>query len=380
MILHGNNLIIMADGQVLGAAKSCSINVNSELLPVSSPTDGQWKHFLAGIKEWSIETSQLMSANSGVSDKIEAFATHHDGLSQNYQTMPPYIAVNGSRLSVQGLTVQRGITVVALAPATLSVVSYITVDTYTDITTASSTMAAFLLQNIGNIFVGYTYDAFGVSADMYAFLLHLGLPALPSYVKGQKGRWAYAFVTGPKSSSDGTYKGIATFANDTITARVSMNLTNGYPATATPLKTAASRVGTKFTLKCQVDGFAYDTLIGEAFCKTFRVNATEGNLMQGSFSWTGNGGFIELISSISLSPNTLSLHSWHDYNNPFTVNIQPANATNKTLVWSSSDESVAEVDSQGNITTHNAGSCTITASSTDGSDVTGSATLNVIAQ
>lgn len=55
----------------------------------------------------------------------------------------------------------------------------------------------------------------------------------------------------------------------------------------------------------------------------------------------------------------------------FTINaeILPENATNKTIDWSSSNENIASVDSNGNVTILNVGNCVITASSTDGSDI-----------
>lgn len=52
------------------------------------------------------------------------------------------------------------------------------------------------------------------------------------------------------------------------------------------------------------------------------------------------------------------------------VDILPTDATNQTLIWTSSDESVAQVDSQGNITAIGCGNCVITGSAQDGSNKT----------
>ncbi len=49
------------------------------------------------------------------------------------------------------------------------------------------------------------------------------------------------------------------------------------------------------------------------------------------------------------------------------ANIFPADATNKSLVWSSSDATIASVDAKGSITPLSGGEATITATSTDGS-------------
>lgn len=61
------------------------------------------------------------------------------------------------------------------------------------------------------------------------------------------------------------------------------------------------------------------------------------------------------------------------------VVIQPENAINKTLSWSSSDESVATVSSDGTVTAISAGRVTITATTTDGSNLSSSQYITVIA-
>ena len=52
-----------------------------------------------------------------------------------------------------------------------------------------------------------------------------------------------------------------------------------------------------------------------------------------------------------------------------TATVEPTNATNKTVMWSSSNDSVAMVDSNGEVTGISKGVATITAKATDGSDV-----------
>ena len=47
-------------------------------------------------------------------------------------------------------------------------------------------------------------------------------------------------------------------------------------------------------------------------------------------------------------------------------NVYPSDATDKTVVWTSEDESIASVDASGNITAVSKGSTTITATTNDG--------------
>lgn len=62
MILHGRNLIIAAGGVAIAAAKSCSIDVDAEIIKVSSPTDGAWEHSIPGRKSWSVATNHFLTS------------------------------------------------------------------------------------------------------------------------------------------------------------------------------------------------------------------------------------------------------------------------------------------------------------------------------
>lgn len=60
-----------------------------------------------------------------------------------------------------------------------------------------------------------------------------------------------------------------------------------------------------------------------------------------------------------------------------TLNILPSNAHNKKIIWSSSDESIATVDSKGKVTAVSKGTATITAMAADGSGVKKAIKVNV---
>lgn len=62
-----------------------------------------------------------------------------------------------------------------------------------------------------------------------------------------------------------------------------------------------------------------------------------------------------------------------------TTTVYPENATDKTLSWSSSDETVATVDGSGMVTVKSTGSARITAASTDGSDIKADCELTAVA-
>lgn len=58
--MNGKNLILKVNGTAVAAAKSCSIDTKCDIDEVSAPSDGSWKSFKAGRKEWSISCSYLL--------------------------------------------------------------------------------------------------------------------------------------------------------------------------------------------------------------------------------------------------------------------------------------------------------------------------------
>lgn len=72
------------------------------------------------------------------------------------------------------------------------------------------------------------------------------------------------------------------------------------------------------------------------------------------------------ISVESISLDYTEIEIYVDGNFQLTATILPENATNRNIVWSSSDESVAVSDQDGNITGKAIGQATITATSEDG--------------
>ena len=81
------------------------------------------------------------------------------------------------------------------------------------------------------------------------------------------------------------------------------------------------------------------------------------------------------VTGISLDKNMLAL----EIGESVIVNatVEPQNATNKEVEWSSSDTSVATIDANGVVTGVGAGTATITATAKDGSGVTGTAKVTV---
>jgi uncharacterized protein YjdB/glycosidase len=80
------------------------------------------------------------------------------------------------------------------------------------------------------------------------------------------------------------------------------------------------------------------------------------------------------VASVSVSPTTASLYAGNTQQ--LSATIAPANATNKTVTWSSNNTAVATVNSSGLVTAVSAGTATITAITQDGNK-TATATITV---
>lgn len=84
-----------------------------------------------------------------------------------------------------------------------------------------------------------------------------------------------------------------------------------------------------------------------------------------------------LVESITLDETEVTLKIGQ--NKTLVAQVGPENADDKSLYWSSSDNSIASVDQNGKITAKAVGTVTITAEANDGSGITATCTVNVTA-
>ncbi|MFB9328001.1 Ig-like domain-containing protein [Paenibacillus aurantiacus] len=124
--------------------------------------------------------------------------------------------------------------------------------------------------------------------------------------------------------------------------------------------------GTGITTQNVTRGISTATLTGLTNGTTYSISLkavdTSGNVSSG-VTVSGKPSPI-LVSSVTLSSSTLKLDL--GLNAQLTATTAPINATNKKIVWTSSNTAVAKVDSNGNVYSVGAGTATITAASEDG--------------
>ena len=82
-----------------------------------------------------------------------------------------------------------------------------------------------------------------------------------------------------------------------------------------------------------------------------------------------------MVTGITLNSTSATIYPGDDLQ--LTATVSPSNATNKAVTWRSSNTAVATVDATGKVTAKAVGSCSITATATDGSGKSASCAITV---
>ena len=291
MVIHGKDLIILANGTPLAASKSCTIDMDVEAIKVSDANDGQWEHNIAGRKSWNITTNHLVMSPHLVDDTIVAAAFAHDGIRTPVNS---FVSTKGGTVSFggRGLNLVRFRTTAPYVP-NANVVNY---DTYGDNATGAEEEAERLDDWLNNTYADLedhypiaivSYDAFG----MFGFLrntIESTLSVDMSVVPLERSRGALV-VIGCYDWDAGMMCYVPPVDGSGSSAQTKMNLYGGVPATDHAIKDMLQKAGQQFDLRWQTEGMAFDTMHGKALCKQAKITATKGNLIAGSFKWVGNG-------------------------------------------------------------------------------------------
>ena len=71
MATKGKYIIIVSQGTnnpLVAGVRADRLRVNGETIEIASATNSRWKEFLAGRREWSIETDYLITDDSNITD------------------------------------------------------------------------------------------------------------------------------------------------------------------------------------------------------------------------------------------------------------------------------------------------------------------------
>lgn len=102
---------------------------------------------------------------------------------------------------------------------------------------------------------------------------------------------------------------------------------------------------------------------GKTLTNNGTINVESGGKLEGTP--TGEGSVVYKVTGVTLDQTDLTLFTGQS--EQLTATVTPDNATNKNVTWSSNDDTIATVDTNGNVTAVAAGTATITVTTEDGS-------------
>jgi hypothetical protein len=177
MIYKGSDLIV-TNGSFLAASKSCSVDVDVDIIKVSSPTDGAWEHHVTGLKSWRITTNHLLLNNAPFDGLIEAQAFANNGANSQKAS---WMSVNGTKTTVSS----RGLSILPLAETApyAKTGNFITWDTYTESDTIIADMIDYLTYSATTLFALVSFDAYALPtalATAIAQNMKVDLTGIPS--------------------------------------------------------------------------------------------------------------------------------------------------------------------------------------------------------
>ena len=155
---------------------------------------------------------------------------------------------------------------------------------------------------------------------------------------------------------------------------VSLHKGDSYTLTATVLPENATNPSVSWTssnpdIVSVADGILTANALGSA---VITVSTTDGSGLSASCNVTVSA---ILVESITLNYTTYAIDLSQSRSLQLIATVLPENATDRSLTWSSSDRTVAFVDSEGLIQFHQQGFAVITATANDGSGISATCTL-----
>lgn len=280
-MLQGRNLIIAVNGSTIAGAKSCSVDVQSDTIKVSSPTDGEWEHIIAGRKSWQVQTSHLMPNVMQRYPVIEAstLAWNESG------TTRAQVTAAGKQFAV---TATKGITLMCLriVDGHWSSVWSGTYDTEDADELAALIHDIDYYGEVDDIRVLTGVDFFTIGSELQAKIASaLNIPIQNIPIASGHGTF-----TAIGRMREGT-QGICCYAQGQVGAAHCKvyYVDDTILSIGNLLKTYIGKVGTEVTLRMQVDGFGNDYVTGTAIVTAFKSQGSIGNLLTGAFTFKGNG-------------------------------------------------------------------------------------------
>lgn len=75
MATNGNNILIYVNGAMVAGTRSDEVQSGCDTIEIANPTSGDWRQFITGRKEWSVNTSWLLPAASDLGRLLQVGTT-----------------------------------------------------------------------------------------------------------------------------------------------------------------------------------------------------------------------------------------------------------------------------------------------------------------
>lgn len=297
MILHGKDLIVSIDGNANMASKSCTLNVSAKSMVKTSPTSGDWEEVLSGKKSWSLTTNHLVKAATAEAPAHVGF--HAEIEITNSLTDGWRVVGNGTNGMAMYITDESGSAEGIHLMEMTQYGQYIRTTVFDKDGKYNGASNALLNYLNGGSIDGHTIGSesviilmtvgeFRMNSDICSLLsttYHVAMPCMEIGKSPAYGNPTYdttpLIVVGGKSLTYG-YVGINSISNEIL-----FNLINGnVPVQADGIPGHIKMIGKKVTVRMKDEHGS--EWVGQAIVKQFKVTGTKGNLMAGSFSFTGN--------------------------------------------------------------------------------------------
>ena len=76
MAINGNNIIVYQGSTAIAGTRSNEIETDCEVIEISSSTQGEWREYIKGRKEWGVTTSFLVAGVADVTTLLNIGTTY----------------------------------------------------------------------------------------------------------------------------------------------------------------------------------------------------------------------------------------------------------------------------------------------------------------
>lgn len=254
MIIHGDNIIFNTSTSAIFGAKSGTLDVQADTIEIASPTQGSWREFIVGRKEWSLSVNHLV----GIDATQQAVSVSSSGI----------VTINSIRKS--------------------NLCYILTNDNGTMVWQEFVTMTEQGRQAFCNLLDTIAYrTVVVVSKDMASTALTLELNSRFSGVQVGVNN----IIVGVPYTTTTLVK-----VGDNI-AYTEFRDANGLP-TQSGIPSAIQMVGQSFTIYITLRD-TNERISCTGICTSWKLTATKGNLAQGGFTFKGTGGFTSPAQQLS---------------------------------------------------------------------------------